>query len=182
MEKQLEMAGGGTLFWRQEGSRVLFRAERPADGLGLYKVWLCDEENHSFLLGTLAPEGTKLCLFRSVAQNELERAGCWPLKGARAKLVFRFQQQERWYWEAKPGSLISDPVLRSQIQGPMLCRKTQDQFWLAVPLRTDRPMPLESLMCLAQIRKLESGPHWVWQFDRDGWPLAVHKQSGVESD
>lgn len=57
MERQWELAGGGTLCCQEAGERVVLRADCPADGAGLYKVWLHSGGNGRFLLGTLAPEG-----------------------------------------------------------------------------------------------------------------------------
>jgi len=180
MEQRMEMTGGGTLFWRQEGTRVLLRAERPADGQGLYKVWLCREGAERFLLGTLAPEGRKLCLFRSVARGELERAGCWPVEEARTKLVFRFQTGGGWYRENQPGAMFRDPLLRAQAREPMLCQKTENGFSLAAPVCTDRPMPLTVLACLADLERLDGSLCWVWHFDRMGQPVPAHKREKVK--
>ncbi|MCI9157167.1 MAG: hypothetical protein HFF44_09585, partial [Lawsonibacter sp.] len=52
MEEQMEMRGGGTLTLRQDGPRVHLEAERPADGRGLYKVWLHGDQGGKLLLGT----------------------------------------------------------------------------------------------------------------------------------
>ena len=64
----------------------------------------------------------------------------------------------------------ADPLLRGQIKGPMLCRKGRDGFRLAAPFRTDSPLPLEALFCLARVEQLEGRPHLVWTFDREGRP------------
>lgn len=184
MDQRLMMEGGGILSWRQEGSRVLLRAERPADGQGLYKVWLRRDGQDRFLLGTLAPEGDTLRLFRSVAQGELERAGCWPIREAQARLVFRFRSGEEWYREGRPGVLLRDPALAQKLSGPMLCKKGPEGFWLAAPFRTDAPAPLISLACLARVGRVEGRFHWIWQFDRAGKPVVPHKegQSGHTKD
>lgn len=175
MEQRLNMGGGGILSWRQEGGRVLLRAERPADGKGLYKVWLRRNGQDCFLLGTLAPEGNGLRLFRSVARGELERAGCWPIEEAQARLVFRFQTGEGWYREGNPGSMVRDPVLRGKLTGPMLCKKNAQGFCLALSFRTDAPAPLTELVCLACVERVEGRPHWIWYFDREGRPIPAHK-------
>ena len=79
MEEQLTMRGGGTLTLHQVGPRVHMEAERPSDGLGLYKVWLHGEQGGKLLLGTLAPEGGALRLRRTLSVGALEPAGCGPL-------------------------------------------------------------------------------------------------------
>ena len=173
MENRLDMRGGGSLTVRQDGPRVHLEAARPADDRGLYKVWLTGRGGGRFLLGTLAPEGTQLRLRRTLAVGELERAGCWPPAGAEAPLAFPFSASERWYCEQHPERLTADPLLRGQIKGPMLCRKGRDGCRLAAPFRTDGPVPLDALFCLARVEQLEGRPHLVWTFDREGRPRTV---------
>ena len=175
MDQRMDMRGGGTLTLGREGNRVRMEALRPGDDRGLYKVWLLGPGGGRLLLGTLTPEGTMLRLKRTLSQNELERAGCWPLAGAEAVLAFPFAAAQRWYRENHPERLLEDPVLRGQLRGPMLCRKEGEGFRLAVPFRADTPMALESLFCLAQLERLEGRPYLVWSFDRAGRPVIPHK-------
>ncbi len=177
MDARLEMEGGGTLAVRQDGPRVRLEAERPADGRGLYKVWLRGRQGERrLLLGTLAPEGGRLRLCRVLSLDTLERSGCWPVTGAEAPLAFPFQSTERWVREPDPGRLLADPVLRRQVRGAMLCRRGRGGFSLAAPLRTDGPVPLESLFCLARAERLEGRPYLVWEFDQKGAPVVPHKE------
>ena len=182
MEQRVEMEGGGTLILRQEGPRVRLEAEKPADGKGLYKVWLRGDRGGKLLLGTLAPEGNRLTLRRMMSIGELERAGCWPQFRAEARLTFSFsgEGESGWYCEQHPGHMISDPVSRGQIEGAMLCRKGGNgRFSLAAPFRTDRPVPLTALFCLASVEQVEGRYHLVWSFDKAGWPVPVHKERKV---
>ena len=98
MEQRMEMAGGGTLLLRQEGPRVRLEAERPADGKGLYKVWLHGDRGGKLLLGTLVPEGGCLRLSRTLSVGELERAGCWPGFRVEAPLAFAFSGERGSRW------------------------------------------------------------------------------------
>lgn len=175
MEQRLNMRGGGTLTLRQEGSKVHLTASRPEDKRGLYKVWLTGQSGGRLLLGTLAPEGAILGLKRTVSMGELERAGCWPLAGAEAPLAFPFANTERWYYEQHPDRFTNDPILRRQIKGPMLCRKGSEGFQLAAPFRTDAPVPMDALFCLARLESLEEKPHLIWSFDREGHPKIPHR-------
>lgn len=170
MEHRLDMRGGGTLTLRQEGPRVRLEAARPEDGRGLYKVWVTGRGGGRLLLGTLAPEGKELRLRRTLSVGELERAGCWPMSGAEAPLAFPFSASERWYCEQHPERLTADPLVREQLKGPLLCRKGRDGFRLAAPFRTDAPVLLDALFCLARVEQLEGRPHLVWVFDREGRP------------
>ena len=62
MEQRIEMRGGGSLTFRQEGTKLQLEAERPEDGRGLYKAWLRGSRGGKLLLGTLAPERGRLRL------------------------------------------------------------------------------------------------------------------------
>ena len=174
----MEMRGGGRLFFCPEGLRVRLRAERPADGRGLYKAWLRGSRGGRLLLGTLAPEGDRLVLRRTLSLGELERAGCWPDFWAEAPLAFPFtpdsRGEGRWYCEQHPERLLADPVLKQQVRGSMLCQRQAGGFRLAVPFRTDAPIALAGLFCLAQVERWDNRPHLVWRFDQDGQPLHNH--------
>lgn len=186
MERRMDMRGGGTLALRQEGPRVYLDARRPSDGRGLYKVWLLGQRGGRLLLGTLTPEGRELRLKRTISVSELERAGCWPVAGAEAPLAFAFSNGstggERWYCEQSPQRLTADPILRRQLKNPMLCRKERDGFLLAAPFRTDGPVALESLFCLARLEKVDGRPHLVWSFDREGRPKILNKEEKTGRD
>lgn len=177
MEERLAMRGGGTLVLRQEGMKVQLQAERPSDGRGLYKVWLHGDQGGKLLLGTLAPEGGVLRLRRTLSVGALEQAGCWPQFWAEAPLAFPFAVQEggSWYCEQHPERLVSDPVLKGQLKGSMLCRKGEGAFSLADPFRTDRPLRLNALFCLSQVERWEGRPHLVWTFDQEGRPKIPNK-------
>lgn len=175
MEQRMEMRGGGTLTLRQDGPQVCLEAERPADGRGLYKAWLHGDRGGKFLLGTLAPEGGRLVLRRTLSLGELERAGCWPQFWAEAPLAFSFQpsgpSRGGWYCEQHPERLLADPVLKGQVTGPMLCKRGEEgSFCLAAPFRPDRPAALTALFCLARVERWEGKAHLVWSFDGAGQP------------
>ena len=178
MEQILNMQGGGTLTLHREGNQIHMEARRPEDGQGLYKVWLANRRGGRLLLGTLAPEGDGLSLRRTLSISELERAGCWPLEEAQAPLAFPFSAAERWYCEQRPQEMISDPILKEQLRGPVLCSRSREGFSLAVPFRTDAPVALNALICLAKVERLEGRPHLVWSFDREGRPRRPHKDRG----
>ena len=178
MEGKLPMRGGGLLRVTQEGIRVRLEAEREEDGRGLYKVWVWGQGGGRFLLGTLAPEGGRLQLRRSLAVGELERRGCWPVTGAESILAFPFVQEEQWYCEGKPARLVVDPVLRQQMHGPMLCSRRTNGFRLAAPFRTDSPVMLDTLMCFARVEVVNGRPHLVWQFDQKGQPVISASENG----
>ena len=174
----MTIGGSGTLTLRQEGPRIHMDAQRPADGKGLYKVWLHGDHGGKFLLGTLVPENGLLRLHRTLAIDTLDRAGCWPRFRAEASLAFAFtgQNGSRWYCEHHPDHLVADPLLKEQLKDAMLCRREQDCFSLAAPFRTDRPMCLPALFCLSQVERWNGQLHLVWHFDSHGQPKLPHKK------
>ena len=183
MEQRIEMRGGGSLTFRQEGTKLHLEVERPEDGRGLFKAWLRGSRGGKLLLGTLAPERGRLRLRRTLSLDTLERAGCWPEFWAEALLAFSFQQTDGggrdWRCEQHPECFLSDPALRRQIQGAMLYREEEDGFSLAVPFRTDAPVVLTGLFCLAQTQHWNGRLHLVWRFDKTGWPrLPQQEHSG----
>ena len=72
MERQYRLEGGGSLTVRADGLRAAVEAERPADGRGLYKAYLRGPSGRA-LLGTLAPEGGRLRIRRTLTLDVLER-------------------------------------------------------------------------------------------------------------
>lgn len=177
MRETMNMEGGGVLTLRLDGPRVHMEAERPADGRGLYKVWLRGDHGGRLLLGTMAPEGGALRLRRTLSLSALERAGCWPQFRAEAPLAFSFAAggPGGWYCEQHPERLLADPVLRAQVQGPMLCLREGEGFSLSAPFRPDRPFPLTALFCLARTERREGRLYLVWPFDREGRPLVRNR-------
>jgi hypothetical protein len=167
--ERLNMEGGGTLTLDQNGPKVRFEAERAEDNAGLYKVWLRGSHGGKCVLGTLAPEGNCLRLCRTLSVGELERSGCWPVEQAEAALAFSFSGC--WYCEQHPEQWLSDTALREHLRGPMLCRKENNLVCLASPFRTDRPIVLPELFCLAHLEQVEGQTCLVWTFDHQGRPI-----------
>lgn len=176
MSERLTLEGGGFLTVFQEGGRIRLEAERTEDGKGLYKVWLRGMGGGRMLLGTLAPENGALRLRRVLSRGALEQAGCWPVKGAEVVLAFPFAQAGQWYCESQPARFVRDPVVRRQLKGAMLCCRAEGEIRFAAPFRTDAPLVLETLACLAQVELLEGRPHLVWRFDQSGQPRVPKRE------
>ena len=169
----MEMGGGGTLEVRPEGLRVRFRARRPEDGRGLYKVWLHGDRGGKLLLGTLAPEGGQLALTRTLSLGELERAGCWPVTGGETVLAFPFEEaEEGWRPEPHPERLCADPLLRAALEGrgDLCVRRRGEEILLSARFQPSRPFPLPLLFCLARVEERGGRPWLVWTLDRAGRP------------
>ncbi len=179
MEQTWSMEGGGRLTAEEQGQQVLLCAERPADGRGLYKVWLRGAGEGRTLLGTLTPEGDRLSLRRRLSRDGLVRSGCWPIRGAEARLAFSFHEPALWHCEPCPGRLVAPPELRRQLPGSMLCRREGDGFALAAPFFPGGAFPLPGLFCLAQVRTIDGRPHAVFFFDGAGRPKLPGRQAAA---
>lgn len=170
------LEGGGTLRVREEEPWVYLEAVRPEDGRGLYKVWCLGAEGE-FLLGTLVPRENRLHLERRVAKRTLQEAGAWPLTGGKAVMVYPFTDKgdspEVWHSEAHPEKFCADPVVRACLQGAegLLSREKNGVRQLAAPFLLCKPILLNTLFCLAQVRSWQGRRYLVWSFDRQGRPI-----------
>ena len=90
------------------------------------------------------------------------------MAGAESKLAFSFARNGGWYCQTRPGEMLSDPVLKEQVPGAMLCRRGNDGFQLAAPMRPECPMPLAGAACLARVEQVQGRPHFVWNFAWNG--------------
>ena len=167
-----QMEGGGVLTAEERGLQVRLEASRPEDGLGLYKAWVRGAGGR-LLLGTLAPEGGELRLFRTVSRTGLERAGCWPVTGGEAVLAFPFEEaEEGWRPEPHPERLCADPLLRAALEGrgDLCVRRRGEEILLSARFQPSRPFPLPLLFCLARVEERGGRPWLVWTLDRAGRP------------
>lgn len=170
--QSVEGEGGVTVRLREEGGRVSFRCRRAADNRGIYKVWLRGGGGE-LLLGTLAPEGDGLTLTKTLAIAQLQRCGCWPVRGAVCRLSWMFPagQQGNWRWEEHPEKLVDAETARVGEWSPMLLHRDEDGIELAVPLSRKHPLSLSALICLARAGKIGGELCLIWRFDRMGHPL-----------
>lgn len=175
------LAGGGTLRVREEDLWVYLEAVRPDDGRGLYKVW-CTGPEGKFLLGTLVPQEGGLRLERRVARKTLQQAGAWPLNGGKTVMVYSFTKEDRdregWHREDHPENFCRDPVVRACLRGAqgVLSREKGAVWQLAIPFSTCKPILLNTLFCLAQVRERQGQRYLVWDFDWEGQPLLPETQ------
>lgn len=105
MEWRYALEGGGSLTVEEAGLRAVLTAERPEDGRGLYKAYLRGPSGRA-LLGTLAPEGGRLRVRRTLTLDDLKRQGAWPPVGGEAELAFSFGRDRApagWRWTDPAG-------------------------------------------------------------------------------
>ena len=173
MSELWRMEGGGTLSLREEGLRVCLEAVRLDDGRGLYKAWALGRSGR-FLLGTLIPQGGGLRLSRTVSRTALEQAGCWPVTGGEAVLVYPFSQgEEGWHLEPCPEQVCQDVLVRESLRGKgrFCIRRKGEEVLLSAPFRPREPFPLPLLFCLARVEFRGGRPWLVWTFDWRGVPV-----------
>lgn len=178
MERTFSVDGGGRIQLLWEGGRVEVAVERPDDGLGLYKAWLCGVEGGQILVGTLAPEGGRLKRRRWFYIRELEATGCWPVKDGKILLAFPFEHRN-WYCEQHPERLVADPILRAQIKGAMMCCRDGDSVFLALPFRKEISVMLNAVFCFGRVEIINGSLHIVWKFSKSGVLLPPDKEGGA---
>ncbi len=179
---ELELRGGGRLFMREEGGLVVLDVQREDDRRGLYKVWLHGRQE-KMLLGTLAPEGGRLCLRRRVFRQELERKGCWPVTAGECVMAFPFTGRGGgWQREEHPGRLVTQELKRCFADRVALYRPETDGFLLALGFDPCRPFPVPPLFCLAKCQRVEGRNCVVFRFDREGTPVLPHNRSDAGED
>lgn len=171
---ELELNGGGRLHVREEGGLVVLDVYRDNDKRGLYKVWL-HGRGENMLLGTLVPEGGRLCLRRRVFRQELERKGCWPVSGGECVMAFPFAAPDGgWRQEERPGRLVAQELKRCFASQACLYRAREEGFLLAFGFDPCRPFPIPPLFCLAKVERLEGKTCVVYAFDLHGNPCLPH--------
>ena len=180
--REIQLGGGGALCFWEDGALVVLEVWREDDKQGLYKVWL-HGQRENLLLGTLAPEGGRLCLRRRVFRQELERKGCWPVTAGECVMVFPFAEGGGgWRREECPGRLVAQELKRCFGDRAALYRPESDGFLLAFGFDPSRPFPVPPLFCLAKCQRMEGRKYVVFRFDREGRPLLPHNPSDTGED
>lgn len=186
MEERYILAGGrGWLDVREEGARVLCRAELEDDRRGLYKAYLLRGERR-LLLGTLTPERGKLRLCRTLSLDDLCRRKLWPPTGGAAELAYAAPgcgarpqppPPAGWTREGRPDRLMGDGLLSRAAAGlrGALLRREETGFQLALPYAPDRAFALTPLFCFAYPDRLAQTDYMIFSFDGQGRPVFPHK-------
>lgn len=183
MEWRYALEGGGSLTVEEAGLRAVLTAERPEDGRGLYKAYLRGPSGRA-LLGTLAPEGGRLRIRRTLTLDDLKRQGAWPPVGGEAELAFSFGRDRApagWRWTDPAGLRFGEEALQAMAvrQGRVLLCSEGEGFLLACPFSCAQPFPMPALFCLAEPVLLEGERYVRFHFDRDGWPVPPGRGGGA---
>lgn len=158
----------------ERDGRAEIEVSRPKDDRGLYRAWAVGPRGRC-LLGTLAPEGSRLILRKTLRRAALEQTGCWPVTAVECQLSFPFQSpgSPPTGWSPIPEGLCwADELLRQAVRAARggLYQKTAQGFSLAYPLDCRCPFPLPPLFCFALPRCLAGRLWWVFSFDENGVP------------
>ena len=93
------------------------------------------------------------------------------MTGGEICLTYAFARPQ-WSPEPQPERVCREEYLKVSLrrrQG-FLSRSGPEEVELAYPFRTDCPLPLTPLFCLARVEGVNGRRCIVWRFDRTGWP------------
>ncbi len=154
---------------RENASRVEIGLELPDPGDGLYRgILVCERGELS--LGVLQPKDGKLVLTRRPEKQELTRLG--EVKYIRVGCSFSFGKKIVWHKTAEPCVLVTDGDLAGRLErcGMAYWRRTGEILYLAFPLKTDKPFPLENMFCFASMERIDGEVCAVYRFGADDIP------------
>lgn len=163
-----------------EGTRAAVTVFCPRDDRGLYKAYLRGREGR-FLMGTLAPEDSRLVLRRNLPIERLRCCGAWPVIGADIVLEFIFPVRppppKGWRWSDKATG-FTDSVLQesNRLSGTALLGDWSLGTKLAYPYSPQRPFPLTPLFCLGKPERIEGKRYIIFYFHEDGTPCLPNQK------
>lgn len=150
MERELPLYENGVLrghiLCKDEGCYMTFSADTPLLGGGVKKVWLFSEGGGRLLLGTLVPEGQRLCLRRRVSHSDLR------FRGMAAPTSGQINPQEdAGGWRGFATLRTQDRALAAALVGAEGgWRKGEDGLELRFPWQVGQAVPMVSRFCLGQ--------------------------------
>ena len=157
----------GELLVTREGEDTLFTANAVLPEKDMWCFWVVGRGGTLRLGCPEEPEG-EVCFSRRFSSRMTLSLGS-VLRGE-ARSV---SQSERSTWEAAPKGLFRSPGLRqelSQEQG-VLTRRWGNVRLIALPFSPEKPFPLTSLFCFANIRVLNGKKYAIFAFDGKEWPI-----------
>lgn len=136
----------------RQGMYVRFQAScpRPNGGQTVRKVWL-EQGGKRMLLGTLAPEGNRLTLQRSISLAALAEQGISAPERGIVTGEAAPRREEPPQWQGLDRFPVPLPE-GSSPGGRGGWRRYGDGYLLRFPWGVGRPWPLVSLFCFAQVR------------------------------
>lgn len=153
------------------GGRTQVEVSCRRDNGGLFRVYLLCEKGE-YPLGVLEPRGEYMGLQRTVRTAELQSLGTvWR---GEMRMSYAFSHQTQWQPLRSAEEFFQRDALLAREAGGIqggLWRRERDQRQLAFPYQTDRPFPLATLFCFAQIQTIEGSAYVVYRFDEGGHPV-----------
>lgn len=111
MEWTMNMEGGGTLYFREDGAYLYFEANRREEKEGLYKV-VIQGIHGSQVLGTMLPSGNHLRLSRMISRQTVGQWGCLPVMKVICEKTYEFPIKQH----IKPVYRSNDQLFYEQFQ------------------------------------------------------------------
>ena len=154
-----------------QGARTQAEVSCCRDNSGLFRAYLLCERGE-YPLGVLEPRGERMGLHRTLRTGELQTLG--RILRCEIRMSYAFSRQETWEPLATAeGFFGRDANLTRQAAAVpgALWRVERGQKLLALPYASNRPFPLPSLFCFAQIRTIQGSSYVVYRFSEAGNPL-----------
>lgn len=166
----------GHLTANSQGLRTVFRADCPAWGEGIKKVWLKGSQG-SLLLGTLVPEGNRLRLERTISNAMLREKGLERCKWSEINMEggqtpSPAAATSGW----APVQTLSlpnmDPILAEAVRNMKngLWRRESEGVCICCPWQIGQRMPCMPIFCFASYSTRRGGM-LTWFLDEHGNPM-----------
>ena len=164
----------GHVTLQPEGNRTEICAVMSNPGDGLYRAALVGERGE-LPLGVMEPAGKDLTVCRRPYTRDVQRLGM-PLRAV-VRCTFPFAANRRWQETRNPAQLFRGSFLRDRLArcGFAWWQREGERLYLALPLSDQRPFPLESMFCMAEIRSVGGRRCVVYAFDREEEPILPTK-------
>lgn len=162
----------GELSAEREDGCTWFTARCRPPGPGLWCIWAVGESGE-LRLGLLERSGDILTLRRRFSQRMTQPLGRL-LRGELRPAGKTTEKPPVWDPAPQPENLFSAPPWpRERLRGVdgALFRRAGGRLLLALPYSSEKPFPLVSLFCFAQIRTIRGEAYAVYAFGPDGEPV-----------
>ena len=155
---------------REDGARVEIYASVPDPGDGLYRAVLMGDRGE-LSLGVMESQDGMLTLRRRPKLSEVSCVGGG--RYIRVGCAFAFGNKRVWTGTDEPAQFVCDEFLRQRLalQPYAWWRRSGKKLFLALPLKTDAPFPLDALFCFARVERVEGEACAVYEFDECGKPV-----------
>ena len=166
----------GELTLNKENLYTRFHVRCCLPGGGLWCVWAVGEKGE-LRLGVLEPCGDRAEICRRFSEQMTQPVGAL-LRGELRPVIKREESR----WKGVSEMAHQTPWLQQlrNCAGVMVCMDKR-RYSLAVPYAQDRPFPLLSLFCFADIQCISGKRYAVFAFDERNQPVFPEKnRHGME--